>query len=231
MYFCSRKGNKTVNIKIGGNQVRIKPASIVLVLSVIIGIVATVILSRDPVQKAPEFGYVNPKGWRFEVRQGAEAQILTLSGGALGQAAPEEGSDAPGVSTVDASSGLKIVVTRPGTTPSSVYLRNALNLDMNQGGEPLSLKFSARSGEEGDQRAEGFPVTFTVREGRTEASAAPLWSYKEVVGPRWKEYSARIDLKDTALLNVIVAAHLGEKPGTVLIKDLRVIKDEPGAPN
>ncbi|HVK03433.1 MAG TPA: hypothetical protein VM490_08155 [Armatimonadaceae bacterium] len=217
-----------MNINIGGLKIRLKPAAVVLILAVVFGVAATVILAREPGQRAPEYGYANPQGWRFETRNGAEADVVAL-GSPAAKATPTSSPAAGGaISTLDAEKGFKIAITKSGTRPDSVYLRNALNLDLNPSRKPLRLTFEARSGADGDAGSPPFPLTVTVREGKTSGNDVPLWSQKISVDPKWTTHAVRIDVKQSSLLNVIMAIHLGEKPGTVQIKNLRVIDDAKG---
>ncbi len=208
-------------VRIGGTKVVVKPATIVLLGAIITGVIAVPILMRDPAQKSPEFGYANPQGWRFETKQGAEATAV-----ALNATATESKGTEGGLSVLDADSGFKIEVSKTGPRADSVYLRNAINLDVNQERRPMQLVFEARSGEEGSSDAAPFPVTFTLRDGRVADNTSPLWSKRVEVGPSWQPYTCKIEVKQSALLNVVLAGHLGEKTGTLQIRKMRVI-DEP----
>jgi hypothetical protein len=197
-------------LRIGNNRAKVKPAMITLVAAIIIGIVSVVSLRRNPVQAAPDFGYANPLTWRFEARPGSEATAVS---GAVQSA----GSTA---ATLDAATGVTVRVLKTGPSIDSVYLRNAFNLDLNQERRPLRLTFEARAGD-GNEGSEPFPMTFTVRDTSTL-----LWSERILAEPTWKSYERKISLKKSALLNVIMAIHLGEKTGAMQIRNLRVVEDK-----
>jgi hypothetical protein len=186
----------------------------VLIGSVLIAAATVAIVKRAPAQVGPDFGYVNPHTWRFEARQGAQA---TLS---FQAPAAQTGATDTGKPPVDAEKGFKVSVTKPGPTGDCVYLRNAINLDLNQERRPMRLVFEARSGEDTPTAAaaSAFPITFTVRDARTL-----LWSDRLEIGPAWQKYERPVKLKQSELLNVVMAMHLGERAGTVQVKNLRVV--------
>ena len=192
-------------LRVGDAKVVVKPAMLVLLCAILIGAIAVPLLRRDPTSGTPSYGYANPETWKFEARQGAQA---TASAGL------DEKKAGVSSSVVDAGSGFTAKITRAGSTADSVYLRNAMNLDLNQGRKPLRLTFEARTIGTG---APAFPLTFTVRDSQTL-----LWSDRVVAGPDWKQYEKKITLKPDSLLNVILAIHLGEKTGTVQIRNLQV---------
>jgi hypothetical protein len=198
-------------LRIGNNQAKVKPAMLTLVAAIIIGIVAVVALRRTPAQAAPDFGYANPLTWRFEARSGAEATAVSGATQSTGTTA----------TTLDAATGVTVRVLKQGADIDSVYLRNAFNLDLNQERRPLRLTFEARAGDGSAGDVSPFPMTFTVRDTNTL-----LWSERMLAEPTWKSYDRKISLKKSALLNVIMAIHLGEKTGAVQIRNVRVVEDK-----
>ena len=192
-------------LQVGNAKVVVKPAMLVLLCAILIGAIAVPLLRRDPTSGAPSYGYANPETWKFEARQGAQA---TASAGL------DEKKTGVSASVLDAGSGFTVKVARAGSTADSVYLRNAMNLDLNQERKPLRLTFEARTVGTGTPE---FPLTFTVRDSQTL-----LWSDRVMASPSWKQYEKKITLKPDSLLNVILAIHLGEKTGAVQIRNLQV---------
>jgi hypothetical protein len=194
-------------LRVGSAKVVVKPAMLVLLCALVIGAIAIPVLRRDPTSGMPSYGYANPETWKFEARQGAQA----VAAGGLESQIPK---DAATSAVVDASRGFTVNVSQAGPTPDSVYLRNAMNLDLNKDRKPLLLTFEARTV---DPKTPAFPLTFTVRDAQTL-----LWSERVMTEPDWKQYEKKITLKPGSLLNVIMAIHLGEKTGTVQIRNLQV---------
>jgi hypothetical protein len=193
-------------LHVGNAKVIVKPALLVLLCAILIAVIAVPLLRRDPSSNMPSFGYANPQTWRFEARQGAQA--VAFAG------FDAEKKDASSSSALDAGAGFTVKVSQTGPSADSVYLRNAMNLDLNQGRKPLHLTFEARTAAPGTS---AFPLTFTVRDSQTL-----LWSDRVVADPSWKRYEKTITLKPGSLLNVILAIHLGEKTGAVQIRNLQV---------
>lgn len=193
-------------LRVGNAKVVVKPAMLVLLSAIFIASVAIPLLRRDPSSHMPSYGYANPEMWKFEARQGAEATV------AAGLDANKSGAVS---SVIDAGKGFTVKVARVSPKPDSVYLRNAMNLDLNQGRKPLRLTFEARTANPNEAE---FPLTFTVRDSHTL-----LWSDRVVAGSSWKQYEKKITLKPDSLLNVILAVHLGEKTGSVQIRNLQVV--------
>jgi len=213
-----------VLLRVGENKVKIKPALLVLVGAVIVGVVVTAVLRMTPSQQSPSFGYANPRGWRFEARQGAIASVVSAGDPAkpgVAKAAPgdgENGTEGRAPTVVDAENGFTVKVEKKGTALDSVYLRNAVNLDLNQDRHPIKLIFDARSGNGITPTKEPFPLTVTVRD-----TNELLYGKRVSVGPEWKTYTETIKLKKSALLNLILAVHLGEKTGAVQLRNVRVV--------
>ena len=195
-------------LRVGNAKVVVKPAMLVLLCAVFIGAIAVPVLRRDPASNAPAYGYANPQMWKFEAHQGAQAVAFASLGNEIKK------SDVP-TTIVDANSGFTVNVTHIGTSADSVYLRNAMNLDMKPDKKPLHLSFDARSIDKG---AAPFPLTFTVRDSQTL-----LWSQRITVGSNWKHYEEKISFTKGSLLNVILAVHLGEKTGAVQVRNLQVV--------
>ncbi len=203
-------GQTTDNaLRVGNAKVVVKPAMLVLLCAIFIGVIAVPLLRRDPSSNMPAYGYANPETWKFDARQGAQA-VATA-----GLDTPKGGGTS---SAIDASRGFTVTVTQTGAKSDSVYLRNAMNLDLNQGRKPLRLTFEARTLAPGTS---AFPLTFTVRDSQTL-----LWSERVVTDSSWKKYDKKITLKPDSLLNVILAVHLGEKTGTIQIRKLQVTDGE-----
>jgi hypothetical protein len=192
-------------LRVGDAKVVVKPAMLVLLCALLIGVIAVPILRRDPSSNMPSYGYANPETWKFEARQGAQAVA------SAGLDAQKNGVTS---SVVDAGKGFTVTVSHLGRNADSVYLRNAMNLDLNQGRKPLRLTFEARTVAPGSP---AFPMTFTVRDSQTL-----LWSERITADSSWKKYDKQITLKPDSLLNVILAIHLGEKTGAVQIRNLQV---------
>lgn len=201
-------------MRIANTRVVIKPAMIVLILAVVVGAVAIPLLRRDPVADTPSYGYVNPQTWKFEAGQGAQATVVS--------GASPSAEDGGRISVLDLEKGSQVQVIQVGSSADSVYLRNALNLDLNRDRKPMRLTFEGRAGADSDSNAPPFPVTFIVRDSKTL-----LWSDRLVLSPSWKQYDVKIQLKQSNLLNVIMAIHLGEKVGTVQLRNLHVVNDTP----
>jgi hypothetical protein len=192
-------------LRVGNAKVVVKPAMLVLLCALLIGVIAVPVLRRDPSSNMPSYGYANPETWKFEARQGAQAVAYA------GLDAQKSGVTS---SVVDAGKGFTVTISQVGRNPDSVYLRNAMNLDLNQGKKPLRLTFEARTVAPGSP---AFPMTFTVRDSQTL-----LWSERITADSSWKKYDKKITLKPDSLLNVILAVHLGEKTGAVQIRNLQV---------
>jgi hypothetical protein len=198
-------GQSTDNaLRVGNAKVVIKPAMLVLLCALVIGAIAIPVLRRDPSKNMPSYGYANPQTWKFDARRPAEA---VASAGLDAK----KGGDS---SVLDAGTGFTVKVSQAGQSADSVYLRNAMNLDLNQERKPLRLTFEARTTDPGTT---AFPLTFTVRDSQTL-----LWSERVTAGPSWQQYEKKITLKPGSLLNVILAIHLGAKTGSVQIRNLQV---------
>ncbi|MES2465275.1 MAG: hypothetical protein V4671_32315 [Armatimonadota bacterium] len=198
-------GETTDNaLHVGNARVVVKPAMLVLLCALLIGAIAVPLLRRDPSSNMPSYGYANPEMWKFEAREGTEAVAFAGLDAQKTNASP----------LLDADAGFTVKVSQVGKKIDSIYLRNAMNLDLNQGKKPLRLTFEARTAA---PSAAAFPLTFTIRDSQTL-----LWSDRMTADTSWKSYEKTINLKPGSLLNVILAIHLGEKAGTLQIRNLQV---------
>jgi len=203
-------------MQIGQTVVKVKPAMVVLIGSIIVGIagiVGAAIYVRAPQSST---GWAIPRAWEFATSGGANATLTMLSQSAHLNPMPEHN----GYSQVDSDEGFEVNVYSVGPNADSVHIRNTIDFAVDsiakQPADMLQFQFEATA-------PNPFPVIFTIRNSRVTAGQGVLWSHKYTVDGDWKTYTDTIpyaSLRPEQSKFVELAGHLGSQPGLVRLRNI-----------
>ncbi|MBC8136063.1 MAG: hypothetical protein H8F28_09280 [Fibrella sp.] len=199
-------------MKIGQTRVVIRPAMFVLIGSIIFGCIAVAAAGWYALGPRSGDGLINPKRWTYGTTGGATATFNMLSE----KSTKELIRTREGFSNVNVKDGFKVAIDGVGKSPNCVYIRNAINFD--KAAAPKDLQFSFMGSS-----ASTVPITFTIRDSRLKKGGALLWSHTFNVKGDWQKYSETVPVSAVSggqLQLMVVAGHLGAKPGDLSLRDI-----------
>jgi len=198
-------------MEIGATKVTIKPAMFVLIGSIIFGVVGVVAAGWYALGPRQTAGFANPKRWTYATNSGAEASIKMLSDAGT----KELETTREGYSHVDSDEGFQIDISKPGAAPSSVYVRNVIDVDK-ASNDDLKFTFEAAA-------SQAHPIVFTIRDSQTKTGGTLLWSHSYNIEGDWKTYTETVPgsaIGHGKIQFMVVAGHLGSKPGSISFKHI-----------
>ena len=199
-------------MQIGQTKVVIRPAMFVLIGSIVFGLVAVAAAGWYALGPKQSHGWASPKRWTYGSNGGASATMKMLSPAGT----KELVTTREGYSHVDTDDGFEVTVVKQGAAPNSVYIRNAIDFDKEVAKGDLEFTFQGKS-------STAFPLTFTIRDSQVKKGGGLLWSHTFNVSGDWTTYSEKVPesaLGHGKIQFMVIAGHLGAKPGSVSLRNI-----------
>lgn len=196
----------TNNITIGNKQIVVKPAMLVLLGAVVVGVLGPLYAKRLAAQPSLVWKCSNLDLWKFEVRRQAQAEL------ALSPTQRQSPSQSPtkAAYNLDMTSGVEVDIKQNDGAADCVDLRNAINFEEIKQRKGLVLRFSARA-----DRPHAIHVILRERDQLR-------WSGSASLTPPWSEFSLPISFQSCTSNQAILALHLGGATGKIGLKNLRI---------
>jgi hypothetical protein len=196
---------------IGDKQLVVKPALLVLLGAVALGVLGPIYAKRIAAQPSLVWKCSNLDIWKFEVRRQALAELST------GANKPQtiSKSSTKAAYNIDMTTGVAVDIKQNDGAADCVDLRNAINFEEIKNLKGLTIRFTARA----DQ---AHAINLIVRE-RDQLR----WSSSAVLTSNWTEYSLPISFESCESSQAILSIHLGGAIGKIGLKNLRIEQKTP----
>jgi hypothetical protein len=185
-------------MNIGKKRLVIHPVGYFLFAAVIGGIAAPIVIRSTVVKTEAINSGIYPDTWKFETVRQAQA---TVAGASQKQTSQYH---------LNMDTGITVTIETTDGPSDCVFLRNGFNFDAIKDRKDLIVSFAAKSDTSS-------PIFFAMREESTVR-----WSQQLTLTPDWRTYSVPVSFQNFTGSHAIMAIHLGFKPGTISIKEVKL---------